>query len=60
MAVYKANALVLRRIPLGEKDKIVTLYTREYGKLAAVAKGSRRTTPAPPTRTRPCTPTNCN
>ena len=44
MAVYKANALVLRRIPLGEKDKIVTLYTREYGKLAAVAKGARRTT----------------
>jgi DNA repair protein RecO (recombination protein O) len=44
MPVYKANALVLRRIPLGETDKIVTLFTREYGKLAAVAKGSRRTT----------------
>ncbi len=44
MAVYKTNALVLRRIPLGEKDKIVTLFTREYGKLNAVAKGARRTT----------------
>jgi DNA repair protein RecO (recombination protein O) len=44
VAVYKTNALVLRRIPLGETDKIVTLFTREYGKLAAVAKGARRTT----------------
>jgi DNA repair protein RecO (recombination protein O) len=44
MPVYKANALVLRRIPLGETDKILTLYTREWGKLSAVAKGSRRTT----------------
>lgn len=44
MPVYKATALVLRRIPLGEKDKIVTLFTREYGKLAAVAKGARKTT----------------
>jgi DNA repair protein RecO (recombination protein O) len=44
MPVYKTNALVLRRIPLGEKDKIVTLYTREWGKLSAVAKGARRTT----------------
>ncbi len=44
MAVYKASALVLRRIPLGEKDKIVTLFTREYGKLSAVAKGARKTT----------------
>ncbi|MBC8104185.1 MAG: DNA repair protein RecO [Cytophagales bacterium] len=44
MAVYKTNALVLRRIPLSETDKILTLFTREYGKLSAVAKGSRRTT----------------
>lgn len=44
MAVYKTNALVLRRIPLGETDKIVTLFTREYGKLSAVAKGARKTT----------------
>lgn len=44
MPAYKANAIILRRIPLGETDKILTLYTREYGKLAAVAKGARRTT----------------
>lgn len=44
MAAYKTNALVLRRIPLGETDKIVTLFSREYGKFNAVAKGSRKTT----------------
>lgn len=41
MPTFKARALVLRRIPLGEKDKIVTLLTREAGKLRAVAKGAR-------------------
>ena len=44
MPAYKANAIVLRRIPLGETDKILTLFTREYGKLSAIAKGARRTT----------------
>lgn len=44
MAVYKTRALVLRRIPLGEKDKIVTLFSREFGKLRAVAKGARKPT----------------
>jgi DNA repair protein RecO (recombination protein O) len=44
MPAYKANAIVLRRIPLGETDKILTLYTRELGKLSAIAKGARRTT----------------
>jgi DNA repair protein RecO (recombination protein O) len=44
MPVYKATAIVLHRIPLGETDKIVTLLTREAGKLNAVAKGARRPT----------------
>lgn len=44
MALYAATAVILRRIPLGEKDKIVTLYTRERGKVRAVAKGARKTT----------------
>lgn len=42
--VYPANAIVLRRANLAETDKIVTLLTREKGKLSAVAKGSRRPT----------------
>lgn len=44
MAVYKTNAIVLRRIPLGETDKIITLMTRDGGKYNAVAKGARKTT----------------
>jgi DNA repair protein RecO (recombination protein O) len=40
--VYKAHALVLKRINVGETDRILTLFTREYGKLSAIAKGSRR------------------
>ena len=32
----------MRRIDLGENDRILTLFTREHGKVAAVAKGARR------------------
>ena len=39
---YAASGIVLRRIDLGEKDRILTVFTRELGKLSAVAKGSRR------------------
>ena len=44
MPLYKTVALVLRRIPLGEKDKILTLFSRDLGKLRAVAKGARKPT----------------
>jgi DNA repair protein RecO (recombination protein O) len=44
MPVYKTEAIVLRQHTLGEADRIVTLFTREYGKLRAVAKGIRRPT----------------
>jgi len=40
--VYKTEAIVLRQRKLGEADKIITLYTPNYGKLEAVAKGVRR------------------
>jgi DNA repair protein RecO (recombination protein O) len=42
--VYRAEAIILRDRRLGEADKIITLYTAEYGKLDAVAKGVRRLT----------------
>ncbi|MHB9037392.1 MAG: DNA repair protein RecO [Armatimonadota bacterium] len=42
MRTYTASAIVLRRIDLGEKDRILTIYAREQGKLSAVAKGARR------------------
>lgn len=42
MASEKATALVLRVIDFSETSNVVTLYTREFGKLGALAKGGRR------------------
>ncbi|HET6781586.1 MAG TPA: DNA repair protein RecO [bacterium] len=42
MPVYKAEAIVIRRTNLGEADRLVTLYTRDRGKIATVAKGARK------------------
>jgi DNA repair protein RecO (recombination protein O) len=41
--LYKDEGIVLKTIKLGEADRIVTLYTRETGKVRAVAKGIRKT-----------------
>jgi len=38
----KATALVLRNIEFSETSSIVTLFTREFGKLRGIAKGARR------------------
>lgn len=38
----KAQALVLRTVDWSETSRIVTLFTREFGKVRAVAKGARR------------------
>jgi DNA repair protein RecO (recombination protein O) len=40
--IYRTEAIVLRRQNLGEADRILTLYTRDYGKLKVVAKGVRK------------------
>lgn len=40
---YKTRGIVLRARPLGEADRIVTMFSSERGKLSAVAKGVRRT-----------------
>ena len=42
MPSYSAKGLVIHRLNLGETDKICTLFTREFGKLSAVAKGVRK------------------
>lgn len=44
MSNYTVNALVIHRTNLGESDRILTLFTKEEGKLAVVAKGSRKPT----------------
>jgi len=38
----KAAAIVLRAVDYGEADRVVTLLTRERGKLAAFARGAKR------------------
>jgi DNA repair protein RecO (recombination protein O) len=41
--LYKDEGVVLKAIKLGEADRILTVYTRENGKVRAVAKGIRKT-----------------
>ena len=43
MGLYRDEAIVLRTQKLGEADRIITLLTRESGRVRAVAKGVRRT-----------------
>ena len=42
MAAYKTRAISLKTAPFAESDKMVTLFTREQGKIRAIAKGARR------------------
>lgn len=42
MPLRESEAIVLRTVKLGEADKIVTLLTRQWGRLRAVAAGARR------------------
>src|SRR5690606_26000423 len=41
---YKTEAIVLRSLRFAEADRILHLYTREHGRLGAIAKGARKTT----------------
>jgi DNA repair protein RecO (recombination protein O) len=43
MALYRDEAIVVRTYKLGEADRIVVLFTRDRGKVRAVAKGVRKT-----------------
>ena len=39
---YRVEAIVLRHSDYGEADRILVLYTRENGKVRAIAKGARK------------------
>jgi DNA repair protein RecO (recombination protein O) len=39
---FRVEAIILRHADWGEADRILHLYSRQYGKLRAVAKGARR------------------
>ena len=43
MGLYRDSAVVIRTSRLGEADRIITLLTRDHGRIRAVAKGVRRT-----------------
>lgn len=42
MPLRKTQAVVIGRMALGESDRLVTFYTREFGKVRGVAKAARR------------------
>ncbi|MCL5774295.1 MAG: DNA repair protein RecO [Firmicutes bacterium] len=42
MTLYKTEAIILRKRPLGEADQIITFISPEHGKFDAVAKGIRK------------------
>jgi DNA repair protein RecO (recombination protein O) len=42
MASEKAAAIVIRAVDFSETSLVVTLFTREHGKIGALAKGARR------------------
>jgi len=42
MSTEKATAIVLRVVEFSETSSVVTLFTREFGKIRALAKGARR------------------
>jgi DNA repair protein RecO (recombination protein O) len=42
--LYNVHGVILRRRDVGESDRIVVVYTREFGKRSFSARGSRKTT----------------
>lgn len=39
---YKTEGIILKRTDFGEADRILTIYTKHYGKIKALAKGVRK------------------
>lgn len=42
MSLEKTDGIVLRAVPWSETSLVVTLWTRDFGKLSAIARGARR------------------
>lgn len=42
MNLYRSEGIILRSRPLGEADKILTMLTRDKGKVEVIARGARR------------------
>ncbi len=46
MSIEKTSAIVLSIIPWRETSLVVTIFSKEYGKISGIAKGIKRTKPA--------------
>lgn len=44
MKSYKTEGIILKRTNYGEADRIITVFTKKYGKIKILAKGVRRIT----------------
>lgn len=44
MRAYKTEGIIIKRSNYGEADKILTIFTKHYGKICTLAKGVRRVT----------------
>jgi len=42
MPLFTTEAIVIRSLNYGESDKILTFFTKDFGKLKGIAKGARR------------------
>jgi DNA repair protein RecO (recombination protein O) len=42
MPLHQSDSIILKTYPLGEADRIVVFFSREFGKLRGVANGARR------------------
>ncbi len=40
--IFKVEGIILKRKNVGEADRIVTVFTKEYGKMRVIAKGIRK------------------
>src|SRR5512138_1662228 len=42
--LYRTDAIILRRADFGEADRLLTVFTPQFGKVRLLAKGVRKTT----------------
>ena len=42
MPAYSSEAIVLKSIDFGEADKIITFFTKDFGKIRGIAKSAKR------------------
>lgn len=42
MSQEKTHALVIRLVDWSESSRVVTLFTRDFGKIGVIAKGAKR------------------